>query len=104
MSSPTSCAPSLSSSVAKRKEPKTACLLCRRRKVACDRRRPKCGLCSRNDFDCTYTARERRPGLRAGYVSQLEERIGRSPEYVRAGHDHYQTTCYANMRTRLALS
>ncbi|KAJ6028846.1 hypothetical protein N7540_004422 [Penicillium herquei] len=57
---------------------KLACLVCRYRKVACDRQRPKCGLCEKNEFDCQYRARENRPGLRAGYVSQLEKRVGKT--------------------------
>ncbi|KAJ5618228.1 hypothetical protein N7528_006871 [Penicillium herquei] len=56
-------------------ETKLACLVCRHRKVACDRQRPKCGLCEKNKFDCQYRAREHKPGLRAGYVSQLEKRV-----------------------------
>ncbi|KAJ5108660.1 hypothetical protein N7456_005335 [Penicillium angulare] len=56
-------------------EKKLACMVCRHRKVACDRRRPKCGLCEKNNFDCQYKARDHRPGLRAGYVSQLEKRV-----------------------------
>ncbi|KAJ5280287.1 hypothetical protein N7478_005659 [Penicillium angulare] len=56
-------------------EKKLACLVCRHRKVACDRRRPKCGLCEKSNFDCQYKARDHRPGLRAGYVSQLEKRV-----------------------------
>ncbi|KAJ5098886.1 hypothetical protein N7532_005887 [Penicillium argentinense] len=54
---------------------KLACLVCRHRKVACDRRRPRCGLCDKNGFECEYKARDHRPGLRAGYVSQLEKRV-----------------------------
>ncbi|KAI9929456.1 hypothetical protein MW887_000928 [Aspergillus wentii] len=57
-------------------ERKLACLVCRHRKVACDRRRPQCGLCVKNNFDCQYKAREYRPGLRAGYVSELDKRLG----------------------------
>nr|L7WMF9.1 RecName: Full=Notoamide biosynthesis cluster transcriptional coactivator notQ'; AltName: Full=Notoamide biosynthesis cluster protein Q' [Aspergillus versicolor]AGC83588.1 transcription factor [Aspergillus versicolor] len=56
-------------------ERKLACLVCRHRKVACDRGRPQCGLCRKNGFDCEYKTREHRPGLRAGYVSQLEKRV-----------------------------
>lgn len=51
------------------------CLVCRQRKVACDRRRPRCALCSKNGFDCEYQSRQHRPGLRAGYVSRLESQL-----------------------------
>ncbi|KAL4868237.1 hypothetical protein BDV12DRAFT_197459 [Aspergillus spectabilis] len=56
-------------------ESKVACVVCRSRKVACDRRRPKCGMCEKNGFDCQYKPREHQPGLRAGYVSKLESRL-----------------------------
>ncbi|OJJ42112.1 hypothetical protein ASPZODRAFT_77635, partial [Penicilliopsis zonata CBS 506.65] len=53
-----------------------SCLVCRQRKVACNRRRPKCGLCAKNNLECQYVSRDRRPGLRAGFVSLLEQRLG----------------------------
>lgn len=53
------------------------CLVCRQRKVACDRRKPRCGLCEKNNFDCEYKPRDHRPGLRAGYVTLLESRVGK---------------------------
>ncbi|EME78984.1 uncharacterized protein MYCFIDRAFT_79880 [Pseudocercospora fijiensis CIRAD86] len=53
----------------------TRCNACRQRKTACDGAQPRCGLCLRSQFQCEYTARSRAPGLRAGYVSQLEQRI-----------------------------
>lgn len=56
-------------------EKKIACTICRRRKTKCDRKEPQCSFCSKNNFDCEYVSNERQPGLRAGYVSQLEERI-----------------------------
>lgn len=55
------------------------CLTCRQRKVACDRGRPQCGLCSRNGFECEYKSRQHRPGVRAGYVSRLEEQLRKGP-------------------------
>ncbi|EXM18674.1 hypothetical protein V3481_014262 [Fusarium oxysporum f. sp. vasinfectum] len=64
-------------------EPRSACLVCRQRKVACDRQRPRCGLCSRNDFDCQYKARQHRPGLRAGYVASLESQLSQVEERLR---------------------
>ena len=52
------------------------CNICRRRKTACDRGRPKCSLCTKSGLPCEYNASERHPGLRAGYVAQLEKRLG----------------------------
>ncbi|KAK5162870.1 uncharacterized protein LTR77_011127 [Saxophila tyrrhenica] len=57
-------------------ERKVACNVCRRRKTACDRARPKCSLCTKNGLVCHYADKERHtPGLRAGYVQSLEQRI-----------------------------
>lgn len=54
----------------------TVCILCRQRKIKCDRQLPKCGFCSTHNLDCEYVTATRKPGLRAGYVSGLERRIG----------------------------
>ncbi|KAJ5596529.1 hypothetical protein N7450_002987 [Penicillium hetheringtonii] len=51
-----------------------SCTTCRSRKVACDRRKPKCGFCTSNQFECEYAA-ARRPGVRAGYISKLDRRL-----------------------------
>ena len=53
-----------------------SCLLCRHRKAKCDRRKPRCGLCIKNDMDCEYVVMQKKRGLRAGYVSELERRLG----------------------------
>lgn len=55
------------------------CVVCRQRKVACNRQRPRCGLCVKYDFECEYKGRQQRPGLRAGYVSRLEEQLSMFP-------------------------
>lgn len=52
------------------------CSLCRHRKARCDRRKPRCGLCIKNDMDCEYVVTQKKRGLRAGYVSELERRLG----------------------------
>ncbi|GKZ21808.1 hypothetical protein AbraIFM66951_008728 [Aspergillus brasiliensis] len=52
----------------------SACLVCRQRKTKCDRQRPTCSFCQKYDLDCAYTP-PRKSGLRAGYVSHLEQRI-----------------------------
>lgn len=62
---------------------KSACLFCRQRKVACDRLRPSCSFCRRNEVDCKYGS-SRKPGLRAGFVTQLEERVGELEKRVRS--------------------
>lgn len=62
---------------------KSACLFCRQRKVACDRLRPSCSFCRRNEVDCKYGS-SRKPGLRAGFVTQLEERVVELEKRVRS--------------------
>ena len=61
-----------SASVAERK---IACTVCRRRKTACDKARPRCSLCVKGNFDCEYAESQHQPGLRAGYVQHLEQRV-----------------------------
>ncbi|KAJ9238263.1 transcriptional regulator family: Fungal Specific TF [Paecilomyces variotii] len=59
----------------KRKRPTTvSCELCKLRKVKCDRALPSCGWCSRNRQLCEYKERKK-PGLRAGYGKELEQRL-----------------------------
>ena len=53
-----------------------SCQLCKTRKVKCDRTRPSCGWCTRNKAVCEYKERKK-PGLRAGYGRELEQRLDR---------------------------
>jgi hypothetical protein len=43
-----------------------------------DRAQPSCGWCSRNGQVCEYKERKK-PGLRAGYGKELEQRLGGPP-------------------------
>ncbi|EXJ57844.1 uncharacterized protein A1O5_12402 [Cladophialophora psammophila CBS 110553] len=52
------------------------CHLCRQRKTKCDRRLPHCSFCVKAKVRCQYVTKTKKRGLRAGYVSQLENRIG----------------------------
>ncbi|OJD16879.1 hypothetical protein AJ78_02976 [Emergomyces pasteurianus Ep9510] len=54
----------------------TSCELCRARKVKCDRAEPSCGWCARNSRVCIYREKQR-PGFRAGYGRELEQKINR---------------------------
>jgi hypothetical protein len=49
--------------------------------VKCDRRRPSCGPCSRNEKPCEYKKRKQ-PGLRAGYGKEIEARQEKIEERV----------------------
>lgn len=69
----------------------TRCELCKQRKVKCgmfcslifgiyltdrvDRAQPSCRWCTRNGQLCEYKERKK-PGLRAGYGKELEQRLG----------------------------
>ncbi|KAK1687511.1 hypothetical protein BDP55DRAFT_630703 [Colletotrichum godetiae] len=53
----------------------TPCLVCRHRKVRCDRIKPECGFCSKGGLQCEYSTARKTPGLRAGYVENLEKRL-----------------------------
>ena len=52
-----------------------SCELCKARKVKCDRGKPGCGWCVKNNKLCEYKERKK-PGLRAGYGRELESRLG----------------------------
>ncbi|PSR84142.1 fungal-specific transcription factor domain-domain-containing protein [Coniella lustricola] len=68
----------------KRKRPiSVSCELCKQRKVKCDRGQPSCGWCSRNGQLCEYKERKK-PGLRAGYGRELEQRLDKLEEILRA--------------------
>lgn len=57
-------------------ESPTVCYLCRQRKTKCDRKLPRCGYCVKAKINCQYVAQPKKRGLRAGYVSELEARLG----------------------------
>ncbi|KAJ5431040.1 hypothetical protein N7445_008772 [Penicillium cf. griseofulvum] len=68
----------------KRKRPLTvSCELCKHRKVKCDRVQPSCGWCSRNGQLCEYRERKK-PGLRAGYGKELEQRLDRLEDIIQS--------------------
>ncbi|PYH99122.1 hypothetical protein BO71DRAFT_314722 [Aspergillus ellipticus CBS 707.79] len=52
-----------------------ACVLCRRRKLRCDGKRPSCGTCSRLGHECIYDEVRKKSGPKRGYVKQLEARL-----------------------------
>ncbi|OQE07173.1 hypothetical protein PENVUL_c014G05976 [Penicillium vulpinum] len=68
----------------KRKRPLTvSCELCKQRKVKCDRIQPSCGWCNRNGQLCEYRERKK-PGLRAGYGKELEQRLDRLEDIIQS--------------------
>lgn len=68
----------------KRKRPiSVSCETCKQRKVKCDRGQPSCGWCRRNSVSCEYRERKK-PGLRAGYGRELEQRLDRLEDILRS--------------------
>ena len=59
--------------------PKTkriACVICRKRKLKCDGKKPKCATCDRLGHNCAYDEVRRKSGPKRGYVKDLEARLG----------------------------
>ncbi len=71
-------AASSSAAGAKAPEKTISCVSCRRRKLKCDRVKPKCGTCIRLRHECEYPERRRNFGSRRRNMKELEERLGRS--------------------------
>ncbi|KAI1336529.1 fungal-specific transcription factor [Xylariaceae sp. FL0016] len=76
----------------KRKRPvSVSCETCKQRKVKCDRGQPSCGWCRRNSVFCEYRERKK-PGLRAGYGRELEQRLDKLEEILRSHSEILQTS------------
>jgi hypothetical protein len=56
-----------------------ACIVCRKRKLRCDGKKPSCGTCSRLGHNCAYDEVRKKSGPKRGYVKQLEARLGTAP-------------------------
>ncbi|EAW10646.1 putative C6 transcription factor Prf [Aspergillus clavatus NRRL 1] len=60
-----------------------ACVVCRRRKLRCDGKRPSCGTCSRLAHECAYDEVRKKSGPKRGYVKQLEARLAQVENLLR---------------------
>ncbi|PNY25779.1 transcriptional regulatory protein [Tolypocladium capitatum] len=78
-----------------------SCEICKQRKVKCDRGRPSCGWCARNGAICEYKERKR-PGLRAGFGKELQERMDRLEAILKSHSDIIQASIIPNPRTSLS--
>ncbi|KLP09540.1 hypothetical protein CEK26_008664 [Fusarium fujikuroi] len=88
----------------KRKRPvSVSCELCKQRKVKCDRGQPSCGWCSRNGAICEYKERKK-PGLRAGYGRELEQRLDKLEEILRSHAEILHGNLASNTNPVLAAS
>ncbi|KAJ2903213.1 uncharacterized protein MKZ38_010249 [Zalerion maritima] len=67
--------------------------------VKCDRGQPSCGWCSRNGALCEYKERKK-PGLRAGYGRELEQRLDRLEEVLRT-HSEILQQSFGNTQQQL---
>ncbi|ESZ92849.1 fungal specific transcription factor domain-containing protein [Sclerotinia borealis F-4128] len=52
-----------------------SCVSCRRRKLKCDRVKPKCGTCGRLRHECEYPERRRNVGTKRRNMKELEARL-----------------------------
>ncbi|WEW61559.1 hypothetical protein PRK78_007050 [Emydomyces testavorans] len=52
-----------------------ACMVCRRRKLRCDGKKPTCANCARLGHECAYNEVRKKSGPKRGYVKQLEARL-----------------------------
>lgn len=73
---------STTSGEAKAPEKTISCVSCRRRKLKCDRIKPRCGTCARLRHECEYPERRRNLGQKRRNMKELEARLGR---YCRGG-------------------
>jgi len=67
--------PTPSENEASSRSKRTACTLCRKRKLRCDGTRPSCATCSRLSHDCRYDEVRKKSGPKRGYVKVLEARL-----------------------------
>ncbi|KAF2966563.1 hypothetical protein GQX73_g6993 [Xylaria multiplex] len=58
-----------------RQLPGAACGECRRRKLRCDRQKPRCSACQAADVGCIVPAAKPARGPKRGYLKTLQERI-----------------------------
>ncbi|KAH8785756.1 fungal-specific transcription factor domain-containing protein [Diaporthe sp. PMI_573] len=58
-----------------RQQPGAACDECRRRKLRCDRQRPRCGACQTSGATCVIPATKPARGPKRGYLKTLQARI-----------------------------
>jgi hypothetical protein len=60
----------------KAQEKTISCVSCRKRKLKCDRIKPKCGTCTRLRHECEYPERRRTLGSKRRNMKELEARLG----------------------------
>lgn len=70
---------------AKRRRIARACDSCRRKKIKCDAKMPKCSHCENYNNECVFThvEKKRAPPKGAKYIEGLENRLGRMEHLLR---------------------
>jgi len=70
---------------AKRRRIARACDSCRRKKIKCDAKMPKCSHCENYNSECVFThiEKKRAPPKGAKYIEGLENRLGRMEHLLR---------------------
>src|SRR6266480_40335 len=59
-----------------------ACVVCRKRKLRCDGKKPSCGTCSRLGHRCAYDEVRKKSGPKRGYVKALEARLSKATTHL----------------------
>ncbi|KAL3959659.1 hypothetical protein ACCO45_004776 [Purpureocillium lilacinum] len=59
---------------AARRKPDISCHSCRRRKVRCDRERPRCQACEQTNQDCEYPLGPMKPGPKIGTLQRRKRK------------------------------
>ncbi|GAB7357999.1 hypothetical protein MBLNU230_g0165t1 [Neophaeotheca triangularis] len=70
---------------AKRRRIARACDMCRKKKIKCDGKEPKCSHCQNYKTECIFTQveKKRNPPKGAKYIESLENRLGRMESLLR---------------------
>ncbi|OAA53760.1 c6 zinc finger domain containing protein [Niveomyces insectorum RCEF 264] len=80
------------------RQKRLACLICRRRKLKCDGRRPSCSTCARLGHSCAYDEVRKKSGPKRGYVKALEERLKQVEVMLKSQDGHAGNTAGAEPR------
>ncbi|KAJ9252260.1 transcriptional regulator family: Fungal Specific TF [Paecilomyces variotii] len=93
---------------AKRRRIARACDMCRKKKIKCDGKMPKCSHCINYKTECVFTQveKKRNPPKGAKYIEGLENRLGRMETLLRLsgllGEDDAGKTDLGTLEKRLA--
>lgn len=62
-----------------------SCVSCRKRKLKCDRIKPRCGTCIRLRHECEFPERKRNLGSKRRNMKELEARLGMASSFMNLG-------------------